>query len=73
MTKNLFIFYSLESTIEEEENLNRQLVVSRSTKIFVGVKMLCCICKEYLTVMLTIVEASQDVVKKEKGGNYMIE
>ena len=58
---------------EEEENLNKRLVVSPSKKIFVGVKKLCCICKEYVAVMLTIVEASRDALKKEQGANCLIE
>ena len=74
MTKNLFNFYSLESPTEEEGNLNKRLVISPSKKkIFVGVKKLCCICKNYLAVMLTIVEASQDALKKEQGANCLIE
>ena len=67
MTANLFTFYSLEIPTEDEENSNERLVKSRSKKIFVGVKKLCCICKEYLTVMLTIVEASHDVRRRSKA------
>ena len=48
LTENLFSFYSLESpTEEEEENLNEQLVITRSKSTFVGVKKLHFIYNEY--------------------------
>ena len=47
LTENLFSFYSLESPTEEEENLNEQLVITRSKSTFVGVKKLHFIYNEY--------------------------
>ena len=47
LTKNLFAFYSLESTIGEKENLKELLVITYSKSIFVGIKELGFICNDY--------------------------
>ena len=47
LTKYLFTFYSLESPIEEEENLKELLLITCSKSTFAGIKKLGFICKEY--------------------------
>ena len=47
LTKNLFTFYSLESPIDEEENLEELLLIACSKSAFAGIKKLGFICNEY--------------------------